>query len=263
MSLTFGGATSDRVVVTAATSINTLSAWTWYGWYYPTTLTAGRKIMQKADPSSPFGGRDIRVVASNFIRCDVTRATTASQYITNSNALSTNKWWFIAVTYDEAAGAGEVFNVYVGDLSTLVTESTYGTVQNGSGATTSDALGDLRIGNSTTAAQAWQGRIGPCAHFNRVMTLGEIQSHQFNPRVASGCVGLWNLGDNGTGTQTDFSGNGNAGTVTGATQSDNPPLMRRWGRKVMQALYAVTAPASGGSRYYLHYYNRIVNGVVD
>lgn len=251
MSLTFGGATSDRVVVTAAASIDTLTAWTWYTWVNPTTITAGRKIMQKLDSSSPFGGRDIRVVASNFIRVDVTRATTSTQYISNSNALSTNKWWFIAVTYDAAAAAGEVVNIYVGDLATLATESTYGTTTNGSGATTSDALGNLRIGNSTSGVQAWQGAIGLSGHFDRVMTLAEIQSHQFQPRVASGCVGFWNLGDNGTGTQPDYSGNGNAGTVTGASQSNNPPLRRPWGRRAVRGMpttiNAYTLTASGGS----------------
>jgi Concanavalin A-like lectin/glucanases superfamily len=219
VSLTLGGATSDRVQVPAASSINTLSTWTWKGWYYPTAITSGRHLFSKSDSSSPFGGRSARILTGGFIRADVVRATTSSQYITNSLALTANKWWYIAITYDESGAAGEVFNIYVGDLTTLATEATYSTVTNGSGATTSDALGDLRIGNASSQVQAWPGPIGPCAHSNRVESLAEIQAHQFEFRPSAGCVGLWNLGDNGTGTQPDFSGNGNSGTVTGATLS--------------------------------------------
>jgi hypothetical protein len=44
------------------------------------------------------------------------------------------------------------------------------------------------------------------------------------PRPIAGCVGFWHLGANGVGTQPDWSGNANAGTVTGATVSDHVPL---------------------------------------
>lgn len=254
MSLTFGGATSDRVQC-SLTSFASLSAWTWYGWVNLSTITAGRRFFSSEDGSSPFGGFAGRVIASGFLRVDVTRATTGTVYTTNNQAISTGAWTFVAMTFDSTASAGEVVNIYVGSPTALATECSYATTTDGSGAvTTSASANGFRLGNTALLANnlSAQGRIGPCAFFNRAMPLGEIQSHQFDPRTADGCLGLWSLGDNGTGTQTDYSGNGNNGTVTGATQSDNPPLRRRWGRKLLAATPSAattnyTLTASGGT----------------
>lgn len=252
MSLTFGGATTDRVVMPAVAAQDSLTAWTWYGWVYPTTITAGRHFFAKTDPGGSFGGRSARILTGGFIRANVTRAGGEAQYVASSGAVTTNSWQFVAVTYDEAAAAGEVFNIYVGSLSALATETTYSTTTNGSGATVTDAAVALKLGNNDAHGAAFQGRMGPCAHFNRAMTLAEIQSHQFDPRNAPGCVGLWNLGDNGTSTQTDYSGNASGGTVTGATQGDNPPLRRRWGRQLLMPTSRIIAPPAGGTSPYYY-----------
>jgi len=61
-------------------------------------------------------------------------------------------------------------------------------------------------------------------YFDRALSLGEIRSLQFHPRVLSGCVLYSHYGFNGTGTQPDWSGKGNSGTVTGATVSNHVPL---------------------------------------
>lgn len=246
MSLTFGGATSDRVDCGTAAAISNLSAWTWCGWVYVTTVTNSRFFFRKADSSPPYGNKSARMMTSGGLRVDVERATTSTQYIASTGTVVANEWAFFAITYNEAAGSGEVVNIYKGLLTSPAAEVTYSTTTNGSGATIDDSPATLLLGNGESLAQVLPGRMGPQGFFNRVLTLGEIQSWQFDPRMTAGCVGLWYLGDNGTGTQPDFSGNGNSGTVTGATQSDNPPLPRRWGRQAV-----IGGPAAAPTVYTL------------
>ena len=248
MSLTFGGATSDRVDCGTAAAISNLSAWTWCGWVYVTTVTvtSHRFFFRKADSSPPYSNKSARMMTSGELRVDVERATTSTQYIASTGTVVANEWAFFATTYNEAAGSGEVVNIYKGLLTSPAAEVTYSTTTNGSGATIDDSPATLLLGNGESLAQVLPGRMGPQGFFNRVLTLGEIQSWQFDPRMTAGCVGLWYLGDNGTGTQPDFSGNGNSGTVTGATQSDNPPLPRRWGRQAV-----IGGPAAAPTVYTL------------
>jgi hypothetical protein len=84
--------------------------------------------------------------------------------------------------------------------------------------------------NRAAADLSFVGRGAILALFNRVLLLPEIQAWQYRPRNLSGCVGFWRLGSNGTATQPDFSGNGNSGTVTGATVAEDPPL-GKWRRR--------------------------------
>lgn len=249
MSLTFGANATDVVDCGSGSSIDDLMPWTWLSWVYMTTFTSIRYIMGKEDTTAPFGGRRVQLNNSHQtggLRVTQTRSTTGADYRTSSLPLSTNTWQLVAVTCDIGAAAGEVFNVYVGSLTSPAAECSYGTTTDGSGTQVSESAGILRIGNNNGGTAVFQGRIGPSAQFNRALTLAEIQSWQFDPRMMPGCVGLWNLGDNGTGTQADFSGNGNSGTVTGATQSDNPPLRRRWGRHAL-----IGGPAAAPTVYTL------------
>jgi len=70
----------------------------------------------------------------------------------------------------------------------------------------------------------WDGNIAIVAVVDRVLTLGEIQSWQFRPRVVSGTKLFCHLGYDGVGDQADWSGTVGTGTNTGATQADHVPL---------------------------------------
>ena len=59
---------------------------------------------------------------------------------------------------------------------------------------------------------------------NRRLSLGELKTQQFAPHPVSETVLFVPLGFNGTGTQADWSGNGNNCKVTGATQSADVPI---------------------------------------
>lgn len=245
MSLLFGANATDVVDCGSGSSIDDLMPWTWLSWVYMTTFTGGRYIMGKEDTSSPFGGRRVQLNSTHQtggLRVTQTRSTTGADYRTSSLPLSTNTWQLVAVTCDIGAAAGEVFNVYVGSLTSLAAECTYGTTTDGSGTQVSESAGILRIGNNNPGTTVFQGRIGPSAQFNRALSLSEIHQWQQEVQALDGCVGLWLWGDNGTGTQTDYSGYGNSGTVTGATRADDPPLLRPWGRRALSVPYTAAAP---------------------
>jgi len=226
MALTFGGASSDRVEITAASSINDLNPFTIVMWVYPTSLVNNKKLCQKGlFATGGFFGWNLNGTGGN-LETSVRRAGASTSYITNSTPLAiTNKWYCVALTYNSAASAGQVHNMYIGDLTTIVSEATYGTATDGSGSTSAQAAGEkLYVGNFGSANQAFPGHIAFFGMWNRELSLGEVQDQQFQPHKTSGNVVFIHLGFNGTSTQPDWSGNGNAGTVTGASQSAHVPL---------------------------------------
>ncbi len=242
MALTFGAATSDRVACGSNAVLDNLNPLTILAWVYPTTLTAGRFICNKGTglhtqngfPLSGTGG-DIEYIRG--------RATTDADRWTNSTPLATlNKWYCVAATFDSTQTPNS--HIYTGTLTTMMAEATYNASSaDGSGAVFDDSANNFVIGNKNAASfnSAFQGRLAVLAYFNRVLTLGEIKSWQFNPRKLSGCVGFWILGFNGTGNQPDLSGNFNAGTVTGAAVSGHVPLRPAFGALEVGELKGVSA----------------------
>lgn len=203
------------------TPLNNLTALTWVVWLFPTTRTTNRVILQKGD--------------QHFIRLSGTTGnvrffrdrTTDTDYITNSTPLaSLSTWYCLAITFDSAATP--TVHIYIGSLTATMVECTYGTAIDGSGALASDGLGSLVWGNNNASTIVFQGSIAIPMMFNRVLTLRELQSLQYQPRVISGCQIYQQLGYNGTSTQTDYSGNVRSGTVTGATVGSHVPLRSPW-----------------------------------
>src|SRR3990172_7572946 len=100
MALTFGAAISDRVNHGSAASLDSLAAFTMLFWVYPTTLTGSRALWDKGSVVAPFLPLDPG--NPDELRVRINQATSATEYVTNNANLTTNKWWFIAVTYDSA-----------------------------------------------------------------------------------------------------------------------------------------------------------------
>lgn len=248
MALTFGGATSDRVQIAAAASINSLDTKTIYGWFYPTTITADRRLFTKM--TSGFNGWDLAIQdSSGNLNWYVNRAGGNSHQTSSSSPLTTNKWWFVAGTYD--VGAAQPTRLYIGDLSTAAIEPSYSSTTTGSGATSSDTTEVARIGNLYSNANAFQGRIGLVGMLNRALTLQEIIDLQFKPRVVNGTVLFMPLGYNSNSTpQPDLSGNANSGTVTGASLTQEGLPLRTlfgFGDDVQTPMAAVVSCATGGT----------------
>lgn len=231
MSLVFAGGT-DKVSVAAASSINGLTTCTLVVWVYPTTLTNQIRIFQKGlNPSH-------KIIFLNGtggnVEIDFGRGTSGAGnvgvYISNNTPMSSvNKWYFVAGVWDAGGGAGNIMHLYIGDLTTAPTEVTYGTKTDGVGSSPSDSSNNLIIGNHESSSLGWQGRIAPVLFWNRTLSLAEIRAQWARRCITSGCVLYHELGWNGTGTQMDWSGNGNSGTVTGATVGAHSPSGPQFG----------------------------------
>lgn len=221
MALTFGAATSDRVEISSSAEIDDLTTFTVLCWAFPTAANNSRRLWQWEDSGDGVIKTFFRQVAPNTRwGAVVVRATTNSDALTDDFTL--NAWQFFGLTYDESDGS-QAIHIYRGTLTTTVAEVTYTSFIAGTGTTTADD-GTKFVGNVSGADVAFDGRIATYLVFNRVLSLGEMRGQQFFVRNVAGCVNFFHLGFNGTGTQPDWSGNGNSGTVTGATVGDHVPL---------------------------------------
>ena len=215
MSLNFtGGSNNDEVDFGSAAALDDAVPFTKYWWCRASALLINDRLFNKstsADFSVAIDGsnNDLRIRSSGG---DVVR--------TDDAPLSTNTWMFIAATYD--SGAAQFGHIYVGTLTTLATESTYN--RNNNNSWSGDSGNDYTVGNRSSGGLRWQGDIAIYGDIDRALSLGEIQSLQFRPRVVSGQRIFCHFGFNGTGTQPDWSGNGHDGTVTSATVADHVPL---------------------------------------
>lgn len=235
MSLVFGAASTDRVALGTGIS---LTEFTWLLWYYPTSNTGPQNLMWKTTAS---GRHNIERKFGDVddFEVQVQRATTIGTCATTGVDRPLNAWKFLAVTVLDADGGPRVFH---GSLTALAVEASYSSRAEGTGAIESGSGLSMSLGNGPTWNEPLIGRIGAVAVINRKLSLGEIQSWQYRPRMIAGCVGFWRLGWNGTGSQPDWSGTGNAGTVTGATVGDDVPLgrFRRRGALFLPSLAPTT-----------------------
>jgi hypothetical protein len=238
MSLVFGSANTTRLNCGSGANLDDLTSFTMLAWVNPSTLTTGRVILAKGAVAS---AKVFRLSGTGGnINLYVNRATTDANYITSDTPLSaTGAWAFIAATYDE--GATPSIHIYTGTLAALAAENGYGTSTDGSGTTDVDNTLAFYVGNATTNNVAFQGSVGPCAYISGVLTLAQIQAWQFRPRVIVNTRGLWFPGQDGVDVQADRSGNGNNGTIVGATQGAFVPLGPLFGSDIAMMPYVVAA----------------------
>lgn len=231
--LRFGTATTDVVDAGSNSSLDTVNTWTMMLLLFPTTLTDNRRLFGKTDPVSPFGEKRCSLVfaAGNF-DVIIARATTDTSYITSSAPLANvNRWYWIIITYNSAAAPA--VHIYTSGLLGALAEATYSTATNGTGAVADDNPASLVIGNRTAGGVvAFQGSIAIAAHFNVTLSFKEALDLRADPfSVRRGLVGLWMLGENGSGLVMDYSGQSNEGTITGAIPVEGLSLFARPGTR--------------------------------
>lgn len=199
-----------------------MSIWMWV----KRTTNGGNQHLVTKDGAGTTGFNFVcdNAPVEGSVRFIVFRAS-PTDFVTSGTILALNTWTYIALTFDDALATEA--DMYSGSLSVIATETAYSTSTSGSGTPTDDASINLYVGNlprSTTLP--FLGVIARGGVLNRRLTLAEIQQLQFASLAEaniSGTVLLYDL--QGTGTQPDYSGNGNAGTVTSATAADHAPLI--------------------------------------
>lgn len=229
MSLTLVGGGSNRINIGHGASINDLFQVTYWGWVFPNSLGTGN---QRFYSKGLLASSNFRLFFphSAGIECGIHKSTTTLSAIAAFAAVptyGTNKWCFVACVMDTTATSADQ-RIFHGDQVTAAAEASSYTQQRvGTGTTTTDAAADGFIGNNSANASAFDGAMCEFGIVNRVLTLLEIQRLQRLTAHIPGMAAQYRLGDNGTGAQTDYSGNLNTGTVTGATASANRPARRR------------------------------------
>ena len=132
---------------------------------------------------------------------------------TESNAIVDDQWVHIAYTRD---GDGDNHAIYVNGVLQNITTNLY-SFQNNSSA--------VQIGRGTMESQYFEGNIARISLWNSALSASEIQL-----LMTSGSNGdeenlvfSLNFNEGNGSVSTDLSGNGNDGTIYGATWSDNVP----------------------------------------
>ncbi len=211
---------TDKVVVTQAASINDLDPLTILVWTAKTTVASSDRLWNKHASST--SRNIVRTTSTTALKFNIEQVTTNCEYDTSDAIFDTvGKWVFVAFVYD--GGATPRMHIYHGSLTALAAEASYAAEADGAGARTSDSA-DLHIGTNRTAEGGWEGDIAIFQIEGRAMTLAECQNWQFRPRVLADTRLFLHLGFNGTGTQPDWSGNGNSGAGTAVSVVDHVPL---------------------------------------
>lgn len=237
MAITLGGASTDKISHGTDASVDNLQAFSMLLWLRCTTTTNSRRLWTKGTQKS-------LAFTGNAGRLQLTITRTSSLTYTGASSaageLPTTTWQCVATCFDAAQTPAA--HIYIGGLTTTLTELSYSTQSDGSGAATNDASNPLVVGNITGGSGAFQGDVALALFWGRMLPLAELRSLQFDPRPTSGCLLYSVYGWNGLGTQPDWSGHSqNAGTVTGgAVAPAHVPLAAPFGMSLPMP-YAIRA----------------------
>lgn len=224
MSLVFTDNTSDSVNFGSAASLDQLTALTVLQWWQPTVNTTNRRVWTKRNNAAA-SGKQLRTGGDGTNRVEFTVwDTSGGNHVirkTNDNAYTTNAWTMTACVYNST---GPVGRIYMGSLSANAAEQTYATSTNSGVGASDDSGHDLKVGSDGSAQGSAGMRVAVFAYVNREMTTAEIIDWQWNPRVVANTKLFSHLGHNGATSAVDWSGNGNAGTISSAGQSLHVPL---------------------------------------
>lgn len=170
--------------------------------------------------------RCVRVSGGNW-QLIIGRATSNQIVEMPKASLSPGSWQFMAWTWDITNGGPKS---YIGDLNTIVSEVTTG-ASDGSGAQSDDSSQPWSVGAFDTAARqfAMGMKVAMFAIIDTDLPIAAIRKFQYRMFPTNTTKVFSHYGFNGTSTQPDWSGNGNSGTVTGATLADHAPLAPPFG----------------------------------
>lgn len=222
MSIDFSGATTGRVDCGSGSSVNSLAPLTVAAWVYPTSLATGRRIFAKSGGGVAVNlGMDVGTSSRLAMFVDYTG--TDLTVISASGLLVTNTWQFVAGV---DGGSGVAPKLFYGTRNAAVAEvGSYATQTTPSGTRGNDGGNVLYVGNQSTFNAAWPGWIFWIGIYNEAMSAGQLRRLPMHPRVTANCRFFMFSGLLGTGTQPDWSGQKNNGTLGGTTAAArNAPL---------------------------------------
>lgn len=216
----FSSSSTNRIVVSSSSAITnvfnvggTLACWALTG-----GLVNADRFMQKGTGTLQDPGWRFTITTGNVLSLGVRWSGNARW--DSVGTLSNNTWNFVSVTYNSTSTANDPSFYINGILQTTVE------VIAPSGSVTSDFGVNLTIGNDSTFSRGWNGNLCYVQMWRRTLSVAEINEAMIRPgSIRTNLVGYWPcLGSDSP--ERDLSGNGNSGTVTGATESFNGPPVR-------------------------------------
>ena len=186
----------------------------------PTTLSSGDFFMYWAN------------VASDVVEVGVTSATgtarmtraysTTGLVVQSSTTVLTVNTWTVVFLIDN--GDGNNPQIFYADIGDDLVEVSYTTQTAPSGSPSAHDLGSgLQIGRRDDTRR-FLGDIARTAVWGAALTIGQCRVVLSDPFSREDLTLYADYGHTGTTTATDWSGSGNAGTITGATLADHAPL---------------------------------------
>ncbi len=177
-------------------------------WIYITGWGEGGwgRIVDKASSTIATSGWNLQMNGSNAQLLYATGfSSNRAEWSTPSGSLSFNRWYHIAVVYDNDSSANDPA-LYINGVQQTVTETI-----TPSGTYNTDAAISLRLGNyAGDTTRTFDGSLDDVRIYSRGLSTGEIV------RLAngSGLIAHWKF-DDGAGTTATDSAGSNDGTLTG------------------------------------------------
>lgn len=218
--LSFPGSTSQ--VVYTGTNLNNIDPVTILMWVKLNTLVVGlSRWFSKAEAFFFQMASDTGDLNLQHSRATAVAATKTSV------VMVANHWYCIVGQLDSTAS--QVCRVFVGDLSTPVTEPSYASIANGSGTLNDDSASGYCLGNRTTGSRQTAGVIGSTQIVASALSLGVMRDLQYHPRLYGDTRLLTFPGSAGTGRPFDYSRNAYYGTITAAVPTNDvlPSVSRK------------------------------------
>lgn len=228
MSRSFDG-TDDVISCGSGTSIDNIfsGGGAIVAWIRPTGWGEGNfgRIAQKddgpsngwgflVDNSAAFGGNTECI---NFYHWWSTGPVVAV-WETPTSSIALNAWQHVAIVYNKGSTSNDPV-LYINGVSQTITETTAP-----AGTAVDDAASDLYIGDRADSLRCFVGQLAHIHAYKGVtLSAGEIrQLMRYPGSIRRGLAAYWPLW--GTSSpEPDYSGNGNSGTVTGATAGTTEP----------------------------------------
>ncbi len=234
----FGGSVifdgvNDSIPAGAGTTLDDLptNGITIDAWIYPSSLgesSIGR-IATKASGTTPTNGWTFHLnnTTANSLAFQADYNTTDLSVRSAANTVTLNAWNHVTVTWDGSTTATNV-HMYVNGA-----ETTYALQTNASGTYQTDAAQNLYIGNDSSGAATFDGRIDDVHVYNYVRNSKQIVSEMNagHPSVGSPAgspIGYWMMDEGYNTIAHDKSPNANNLTLSAASWTTNGKFGKAW-----------------------------------
>lgn len=228
MALLFGAASSDRVSHGNASELNDNIICSTAWWVRYNASAVAYQYLADKSPNSDNRFRCQMGATVGAILVSVKGGGNLITYSASNIIPTQDKWYFVGITLEGDAGVDNKVEFYVGDLTTQISSFPTSGVQDNPVTTRTDNTVPLLVGNDNGLVSTWEGDIAFFAYWDDVVLTEDDyilqQYHLHSPIKPADNSVFSHYGLQGTGNQPDWSGNGNHGTVTGATQAAHVPL---------------------------------------